>query len=216
MAEGGRAVLAASRALDRDGHNVVSALLAASGPFYQWDHYPAGDVVDAATGAQYFYHAHPPDPGFPEHGHFHCFMRLAAAGAAAPALCHLVAISMDAAGEPMRLFTVNRWVTGESWLPAPRLAPLLARLAARRERPGAPVDRWIAGMLGLFGPQIRVLQRRRDRRLADWRRRHPARDALEDRALEVVSSLEVAVSAQIAAVGQALGRPGRQPRLTGR
>ena len=71
-------------------------------------------------------------------------------------------------------------------------------------------------MLGLFGPQIRVLQRQRDRRLADWRRRHPARDALEDRGLEVISSLEVAVSAQIAAVSQALGRPGRQPRLTGR
>lgn len=215
MAEGGRAVLAARRALGRDEHNVVSALLAGSGTFYQWDHYPAGDVVDAASGAQYFYHAHPPDPDFPEHGHFHCFMRLAAA-AAKPALCHLIAISMDAAGEPIRLFTVNRWVTGESWLPAPRLAPLLERFAARRARPGAPVDRWIAGMLGLFGPQIRVLQRRRDRRLDDWRRRHPTRDALEDRELEVTSSLEVAVSAQIAAVSRVLGRPGRQPRLTGR
>lgn len=217
MAEAGRAVLAAGRALARDGHNVVSALLADAGPFYQWDHYPAGDAFDPATGAQYFYHAHPPDPDFAEHGHFHCFMRHAGAGAAGPApLAHLVAISMDAAGDPIRLFAVNRWVTGESWLPAPRLAPLLARFALRQKGPRAAVDRWVTGMLGLFAPEIRALQRQRDRRLGAWRRRHPGRDAFEDRGLEVMGALEIAVPAQIAAVERALARPGRQPRLTGR
>jgi Domain of unknown function (DUF6969) len=215
MAEAGRAVLAATRALARARHNIVSALLADAEAFYQWDHHPPGDAIDRTTGAQYFYHAHPPDPAFPEHGHFHCFMR-SAAGDARPGLCHLVAISMDAAGEPTRLFTVNRWVTGESWLPAARLAPLLARFAVRRAGPSAPVDRWISGMLGLFGPQIRALQRERDRRFAAWRRRHPGQDAFEDRGLEVIGALEIAVPAQIAAVNRALARPGRQLRLTAR
>ncbi|MEE8172364.1 MAG: hypothetical protein V3T62_05480, partial [Alphaproteobacteria bacterium] len=34
------------------------------------------------------------------------------------ALSHIIGISMDAKGMPIRLFTTNRWVTGEAWYKA--------------------------------------------------------------------------------------------------
>lgn len=215
MAAAGREIERARRGLDQAGHNVVSALLEARGPFYEWDHYPAGDVHDVSTGAQYFYHAHPPNPAFPEHGHFHCFLRLHGIGEEGgkrspsarrdeQALAHLVAISMDPAGEPIRLFVVNRWVTGETWLKGSAVAKLLDRFSLTHGFPSAPVNRWVAAMLRLFRPQIERLLRRRDRRIADWRRRHPARDPLEDEALEVLAEEPISLVGQIAAIEHAL------------
>jgi hypothetical protein len=194
----------------------VSALLEGQGPFYEWDHYPAMDVHDIATGAQFFYHAHPPDADFPEHGHFHCFLRLDEPGGEArgkrrrpagrreQALAHLVAISMDPTGEPIRLFVVNRWITGETWLKGGVVAGLLDRFDVTHGHPCEPVNRWIAAMLRLFRPQIGQLLRRRDRCIADWRRRHPGRDALEDRRLGILAHEPVSVAGQIAAVERAL------------
>ena len=57
---------------------------------------------------------------------------------------------------------------------------------------------------GLFRPQIERLLRQRDAALADWRRRHPDRDAFEDRELEITSVADISVDAQIAAVAAAL------------
>jgi hypothetical protein len=44
-------------------------------PFTPGDHYPPGEVWDAETSAQYFYHAHPEGERIAgEHGHFHLFL----------------------------------------------------------------------------------------------------------------------------------------------
>ncbi|HSR70967.1 MAG TPA: hypothetical protein VLL72_01180, partial [Kiloniellales bacterium] len=76
MAEAGRAVVEAHRVLARTGDNVVGELLRDHDTFYEWDHYPPGDVYDRESHAQYYYHAHPPEQRFPgEHGHFHTFLR---------------------------------------------------------------------------------------------------------------------------------------------
>jgi hypothetical protein len=47
--------------LARDGGTVVSAALGGERRVLHWRHYPAGDVYDPASHAQYFYHAHPRD-----------------------------------------------------------------------------------------------------------------------------------------------------------
>jgi len=50
--------------------------LRGGGVFYEWNHYPEGDVYDPDSHAQYYYHAHPPQlRGGDEHGHFHTFLR---------------------------------------------------------------------------------------------------------------------------------------------
>ena len=131
------------RELAACNRNIVSEALA-DNPAVDWRHYPDGEVYDAKSHAQYFYHKHPVN-GRPlrEHGHFHTFLRAEGmpVGAAplilpemavadVPALppqappikrgtseevSHLVAIAVDCRGEPIRLFTTNRWVTGETW-----------------------------------------------------------------------------------------------------
>ncbi len=76
------------------------------GTFYEFDHYPAGDVHDPETHCQHYYHSHRSG----EHGHFHVFLREQGMPEGlrpieqshAPfmderddTLCHLIAISMN-------------------------------------------------------------------------------------------------------------------------
>ncbi len=42
----------------------------------EWAHFPPGDVIDAFTQSQYYYHAHAAEERVAgEHGHFHTFVR---------------------------------------------------------------------------------------------------------------------------------------------
>jgi hypothetical protein len=189
-----------------------------------WRHYPLGEVYDAVTHAQYFYHVHPAGHRLPaEHGHFHTFLRaegmpagvsplvLPEAAVAVPAppqgaplkrgareeVSHLVAISLDRHGEPFRLFTTNRWVTGETWYRADDVIAMLDRFAIAATDPSAVRDRWLVAIVRLFRPQIAALLRQRDATLMAWRRRRRA-TVFEDRRLEITSSLEIDLAAQLA------------------
>jgi len=76
MAAAGREALECMRVLAKTGDSVVSEALAGAEGFYEWEHYPAGDVYDPVSHAQFYYHAHPPaERGGGEHGHFHTFLR---------------------------------------------------------------------------------------------------------------------------------------------
>ena len=76
MALAGDEVAEVERVLAKTGDTVVSEALRGAGAFYEWQHYPPGDVYDHETHAQFFYNAHPPDQrAGGEHGHFHCFLR---------------------------------------------------------------------------------------------------------------------------------------------
>jgi hypothetical protein len=213
-----------------------------------WRHYPKGEVHDPASHAQYFYHAHPADRRPPrEHGHFHTFLRAegmpsgvvplvlpetAVAEAAPPPqaaplkrgardeVCHLVAISLDARGEPFRLFTTNRWVTGETWYRAGDVIAMLDRFAITPANPAAVRDRWLVAVMQLFRPQIADLLRQRDATVMARRRRQRA-NVFEDPRLEVTSSLEIDLDTQLAFVARArslaaaatLPRPPDLPRM---
>ena len=209
LAEVGAELGEIARVLAKTGDNVVGELLRAEGSFYEWDHYPPGDVHDPESGAQYYYHAHAAAERAPgEHGHFHAFVRTGDAHSPAP--CHLAAIAMTDAGQPFRLFTVNRWVTGETWRPANQSAALLDRFHVDLVRPSWVTNRWIGACLALFRPQVLALLDARDRTLAAWRRRHPGRDLFEDRSLDVLSAIDVDVSSQVALVHRALVKPARR------
>jgi hypothetical protein len=230
MAAAGREAAECEAVLAKTGDTVVGELLRGQ-PFFEWDHYPAGEVYDAETRSLYYYHAHPPDERDPdEHGHFHTFLRAADMPAEirplpAPSssggeaeregLAHLVAIAMDAQSRPSRLFTTNRWVTGESWYRAKDAIALAERFHIGHARPSWPANRWISAMLLLFRPQIAWLLAERDRVLAGWARAHPKADAAEDRRLEVLSSLPVSIEEQRRAIDAALAETAR-PRQASR
>jgi len=220
MALAGQQVVEVYRVLAKTGDNVVGELLRGIDTFYEWDHYPKGDIYDRETHSQYYYHAHAADQRFPgEHGHFHTFLRpkgmppgLAPAeipGRPVPEdpndeLSHLIAVAMTPAGFPFRLFSTNRWVTGETWYRADDVIALLGRFNIDHARPSWPANRWITALVGLFRPQIAELVRERDRAVAAWAERHPDGDVFEDRNLEITSYMDIDVEAQIRGVSQAL------------
>jgi len=220
LAEAGSEVVEVHRVLAKTGDNIVGELLRGHETFYEWDHYPPGDVYDQETHGQYYYHAHVIEERFKnEHGHFHTFLRprgmppgLAphpVPGYKPPedpddALSHLIAVAMDPAGFPFRLFTVNRWVTGEVWYKAADVSVMLDYFKIDHARPSWPVNRWITGMVGLFKPQILELLQARDRAVAAWAEKDGVKDVYEDRDLEVTSYMDISVEDHVRAVAQLL------------
>lgn len=221
MQAAGEEAIECIRVLAKTGDNLVGELLKTEENFFEWDHYPAGDVYDHETHAQYYYHAHPQELRGGEHGHFHTFMRSGALPPyirpaalpdyEAPAdanddLCHLVAISMDPQGLPIRLFSTNRWVTGETWYAAPDLVRMIDLFEIDHAQPSWPVNRWVSAMMKLFRPQIIALAEARDRRIAAWSADRHGENAYEDRDLEIAAALEISIDEQMSAVRAALAR----------
>ena len=217
MARAGRVAVDSARRLARQNDNVVAPLLSGQGAFYEWNHYPAGDVYDSGTHAQYYYHTHPPaEEGrarADEHGHFHTFLRSCGMPAGLVSdddnetLSHLIGIAVDAGGGPLRLFTTNRWVTGEVWYPAADVAVMLPYFAVRQDWPSILTNRWITALVRLFRFDILALLRRRDRAMANWRVHHQlsAEAAFEDRRLETLSETAISVPTRMAALDAVLG-----------
>jgi hypothetical protein len=120
-------------------------------------------------------------------------------------LSHLVAIAMSEAGEPVRLFTTNRWVTGETWYAAADVAAMLDRFVVDLARPSWPLNRWLTAMFGLFRPQMVALVHARDAAVMSFRRRRRGKvHVFEDRRLEVPSAVEIDIDDQIRRVAFAL------------
>ena len=230
MALAGAELTTAERAFARQNTSVVARLLRDEDTFFEWDHFPAGEIYDSVSGAQYFYHAHGEAPKrvgedqqfhnlmpaahsgarrpASEHGHFHTFIRLPGSDVT----CHIVAVAMDFHGRPNRLFTVNRWVTQDDWRAAPQMIALLDRFVIDLPRPSRWVNRWLAALLRLFRPDIEALLRERDAALAEWGRKHPGEDPQKARELEIPSQREISLVHQIDQVARALAQPRRRAR----
>lgn len=217
MADAGARVLESYRVLRKGGLNIVGEVLRGQGTFYELEHYPANDVFDEETHCQYYYHAHRRDAG--EHGHFHTFIRqpgmphgmtpVAYEGeeewpAGDRALTHLIAVSMDAYGFPIGLFTTNRWVTAEAWYRAEEIIGMLDRFRIDHAFPSWPVNLWLSNLFILFRPQVEWLLRSRDKVVAQWGEDHPGVDVFEDRRLDIASHLPIHVEAQIKGIMDAL------------
>ena len=215
MAAAAEEVVECMRVLAKTGDNVVGELLKTEDTFYEWDHYPKGDIFDPTSHSQYYYHAH----RLGEHGHFHTFLRpkgMPAKCKPAPlpdyeppededdALSHLVGISMDANGLPIRLFTTNRWLTGEIWYPADDVCSMLDNFDIDLAHPSWPVNRWIGAMLRLFHPQTIELLHERDATMAERAEKEADVNVYEDREHEIVSVLDISVDDQVQAVSAAL------------
>ena len=117
---------------------------------------------------------------------------------------HIVAVSMDKKGYGIKMFTVNRWVTDETWYPAADVARMIDMFEIDHTFPSWASNRWLSHMLILFKPQILSLLAQRDARISAWRARNPGLDVFEDRALEVTSECKIDVEKQIKAIKTAL------------
>jgi len=193
------------------GKNILHYTLKKKRKYEHMSHYPKGDRIDHSTGSQYFYHCHRENFESHEHGHFHCFLRYKhipkrVKPAALPdwdryidnPMTHLVAIGMNQFGHPIRLFTVNRWVTSEIWYDAKHIDYFLKRYEMTLEDDPywQILDKWVEGMLHLFSPQIAWLHQARDRCIQQQQINNSSNPYL-DYELEELSEISIDLKKQI-------------------
>lgn len=183
--------------LAKSGRNVLLATLGSPEAVVGWAHYPPDDVFDPETGSQWYYHAHTPAEDDETHGHFHCFLR--PEGKPGP-IHHLVAVAVDAKGNPRRLFTTNQWVVGDHAVRVGDAIALLARFDVHMDSPSYLVNRWLSAILRFYEDDIRALIAERAVTLAEWSSATgtPAEQVLQDRALSVTSRLDIDFNRDVA------------------
>lgn len=142
--------------------------------------YPPGLLQFNQTGWRAYYHCHSYQddiqPLFAtEHGHFHIFIQI---NKDTDSWTHLVALSIDEYGQPIRWFMVNHWVTAENWLAEPELTRLLSAYFSANQNLILEQDdnkqhqlqynhtqQWLLSMLELYQQEILILLKMRDRSL---------------------------------------------------
>lgn len=186
-----RSLLAAQLHIMQAGPGLAAAALAGAAQFVEWRHYPARDVQDKAAQSRFFYHAHSADERVEgEHGHFHVF---APGGGGTGSFSHLVGISIDPFGMPMRIFSTNRWVTDETWIDSAGMASRLAGFRIEARGRMAPVAAWITAFVRAYEDDIGDLLRMRDSVVAKRTRKASLEQVLEDRTLAVISEKQVSL-----------------------
>lgn len=194
------------RVLAKSGDTVVGELLKTRDEgFIEWRHYPPGDIYDKESCCQAYYHAHRAD----ENGHFHIFVDeggrpkdMEAVFVPAPdckgnieTLTHLISISMDEMSIPVKLFTVNHWVTDEILYSAEDMITLLDDFELDIAKPSWPVNLWLTAMVRLFRADIEQLLRERDETYDRWRAEHYG--GKHDDAMFLNEDLQIASSRDI-------------------
>lgn len=176
------ALVALLQELEAAGTTVM-ALARGGRPAEPWTLYPDElGVFDRHTRCQFYYHSHGAEH---EDGHFHT-VRLFD-----DHTVHLVAISMAKSGWPQALFTLNLWSVGD-WPETPaNLKRYVRRFAVHTSRGDPRLARFVNLVFQAFRPEIEWLQDEKARAIAGYRQRHGGRDPFEDRAVEVLSRLEL-------------------------
>ena len=147
-----------------------------------------------------------------EHGHFHCFLRykhIPKSIKPTPLadwdryidnpMTHLVAIGMNQLGQPIRLFTVNRWVTSEIWYGSEQTARLIKRykMTLINDPYWQVLDKWIEGMLHIFTPQILWLHQERDKKILEHEVSGTVENPYMDYELEELSAISIDLKQQV-------------------
>ncbi len=130
-------------------------------------------------------------------------------------MCHLIAISMDEQGIPIRLFTTNRWLTDEYWYRAKDISAMLDDFSIEQAKPSWPVNRWVTAMVRLFRPQIERLLLERDELVAKLLKEQWQEELFEDRERGILTEIKISVDAQMTALKDALATRRRKvPKKT--
>lgn len=205
------------RVLQKSNTNIVGEILkTVEGENYnEWEHIPADDVYDRHSHSQYYYHVHEKDGGIhdDEHGHFHTFIRgkgmpddvrptplndYDAATDISEINTHIIGVGMNEYGIPMRFFTVNRWVTGETWVNGDDIITLLDNFEIDHVEPSWPLNLWLTHLIKLYRPHIEKLIKDRDIAITNHTQNNPGiENVYEDRNLEVTSYIDIDLASYV-------------------
>ena len=172
------------------GQSLATAALAGAKDYVSWQHYPHADVKDAEHRSRFYYHAHDAhEMQAEEHGHFHLFVD-PANRMDGQDLIHLVGVSLNAKGEPLRLFTTNQWVTGEAYQSAAKLTAWVNNFSVQAKGRLAPLGKWLTALVKLYRQEVMQLLHERDHVLQ--KHQQGLQLALADRSLHFTSQYKLA------------------------
>ena len=142
--------------------------------------YPTELLQFNNLGWRAYYHCHPASRAgnhcfHGEHGHFHIFVRIKESP---EQWSHLVALAMDNMGQPLGWFTVNHWVTGETWEAADILSTYL--YSVPYERTESLLECWLLSLLALSSASVDHILNERDRILEIKRKEVSKKDIKQD------------------------------------
>ena len=139
-------------------------------PLQENKKYPADLLQFNQLGWRAYYHCHPASRAGNhrfkgEHGHFHIFVRLDDQENEPERWSHLVALAMDNMGQPLGWFTVNDWVTGETWVDSDMLSAYLKSIPYDNTSITKLVERWLLSLLAVSWDEINNVLMERDKAL---------------------------------------------------
>jgi len=158
--------------------------------------YPDAGLLFADNQWRAFYHCHKDNLVHPdEHGHFHLFTDIGDQQWA-----HVAGLSIDANGQPLQWFMVNRWVTDGPWLGHELFLDKLNAVTADASNETL-LGQWLASMLQLYNGSLPALLKDRDKALALKSKDKSLHDkglkdkeqneAMEDRDIYTLATLEI-------------------------
>ena len=164
--------------------NPVISILPDTGVVDFKQKYPQPMLSFSGMGLRAYYHCHDSDSQPEnEHGHFHIFLQIND-----KQWSHLAGLSMDHMGQPLQWFTVNHWVTGETWNPADILGKQLIQLLNYERQNLEMVERWLLAMLEFYQQPINNLLIQRDQRIDELIQGKEFDSILKDRTIYDLSS----------------------------
>jgi hypothetical protein len=166
--------------------NAVLELLGNIGHLETGRPYPESGLLFAADRWRAFYHRHEAaSMHLQEHGHFHIFTDIGNQDWA-----HVAGLSIDADGQPLQWFTVNRWVTDGPWLERDRLLSQL-KTAAADIGEGGLAGRWLVALLQLYHDTLTGLLIMRDEQIQLNLKGRSMIEALDDRDIYTLATQSI-------------------------
>ena len=166
-------------------------------PLQENKKYPANLLQFKGLGWRAYYHCHPSSRAgnhrfHGEHGHFHIFVRTESHP---EKWSHLVALAMDNMGQPLGLFTVNHWVTGEEWESAQQLILHLENIPYIEQ--DNVVERWLLSLLDVSSNLVESILDERDKVIELKLKQSKTNDAdvKADRQLYLLSEIKIDLKA---------------------
>ncbi len=170
--------------------NPVLDLLGPDPQIIENQKYPDGYLRFASENWRAYYHCHTaPNTAHNEHGHFHLFVRLNNASQNLEKWSHITALAMDSMGQPLCWFTVNHWVTGQTWASASELVSLLVKLPSVDDVTLA--ERWLLAMLWFYRSTIDKLLRERDAQLNQLQKSAADKNVFKNKNIYELSSQSI-------------------------
>ncbi len=171
--------------------NAVLMLLASVNHLQRQCRYPEAGLLFAGNHWRTFYHCHEEKSmHVKEHGHFHLFTDIGN-----QAWAHVAGLSIDAEGQPLQWFAVNRWVTDGPWLESEKFLTQLKYAAVNDDDNLA--GNWLAAMLQFYHDDLLELLINRDMQMQQNLKGHSRAEILENRDIYTLATSSIDLQSRL-------------------